>query len=548
MSRIFDSVLEGNSYLSGDECDNIPIYEGYDAETGGTIACSEAIQDMVSIYEAINALAIADLVMEGTNIEVYKKAWSSNNKEAKKLFNEGIKLFKKHEFDKAKSKFTDAKTLFNKLLSQVKGLSDSSSFSNGLSKAIPTVITIAGILAGLVPPLLPLTIAIATTSALASTPFVTNDMKNVKAYRTLRGFIKKNESVGDMVKEKMKALNEKRAKKEIEDNYNMKTEFNYFKKLADDVLTYNIEYCDTFIELCNDPEVKKLTESMENIELDDFDDDNDDEPIDVEESFTIAEEGVKSAASNVFEKIKNAWQNFLGRLRNFFSNVKSVFDKSHLNNRDFMQKYKASFEKIEKSGSLDGFKMKMYKYPGANEFYADSLFGRVSKHIDNAFNKAKTIDNLQDVEKTKNDIMDNIRADIVGKSVSAEDFKDSVTQKIRGELGEYKLSSTEIFTELDTGANMTTVEKCRQAMESSFKTEMNLLSKASHDTTDTKRAEFEARKASIKLSFFVQGQSIAITAFNIWKQMVAEKDHVFKLYVIEALKYSNKSIKKTDVK
>lgn len=530
MSRIFDSVLEGNSYLSGDECDNIPIYEGYDAETGGTIACSEAIQDMVSIYEAINALAIADLVMEGTNIEVYKKAWSSNNKEAKKLFNKGIKLFKKHEFDKAKSKFTDAKALFNKLLSQVKGLSDSS-----------TVGTYAdAILTATMPVLLPLGLAI----SVASTPFVTNDIKNNKAYRTLKGFMKKNESVSDAVREKMKDLNEKRSKKNTRDGYNVETELNGFKKCAVLILTYNIEYCDTFIELCNDPEVKKLTESMENIELDDFDDDNVDEPIDVEESFTIAEEGVKNAASNVFEKIKNAWQNFLGRLRNFFSNVKSVFDKSHLNNRDFMQKYKASFEKIEKSGSLDGFKMKMYKYPGANEFYADSLFGRVSKHIDNAFNKAKTIDNLQDVEKTKNDIMDNIRADIVGKSVSAEDFKDSVTQKIRGELGEYKLSSTEIFTELDTGANMTTVEKCRQAMESSFKTEMNLLSKASHDTTDTKRAEFEARKASIKLSFFVQGQSIAITAFNIWKQMVAEKDHAFKLYVIEALKYSNKSIKK----
>lgn len=57
--RIFDNVTE-SSTVSFD----VPVFEGYDAETGDLRAISEAAQDMVGVYEAMHSYAMAELGVE----------------------------------------------------------------------------------------------------------------------------------------------------------------------------------------------------------------------------------------------------------------------------------------------------------------------------------------------------------------------------------------------------------------------------------------------------------------------------------------------------
>lgn len=57
--RIFDNVTE-SSTVSFD----VPVFEGYDAETGDLRAFSEAAQDMVGVYEAMHSYAMAELGVE----------------------------------------------------------------------------------------------------------------------------------------------------------------------------------------------------------------------------------------------------------------------------------------------------------------------------------------------------------------------------------------------------------------------------------------------------------------------------------------------------
>lgn len=57
--RIFDNVTE-SSTVSFD----VPVFEGYDAETGDLRAISEAAQDMVGVYEAMHGYAMAELGVE----------------------------------------------------------------------------------------------------------------------------------------------------------------------------------------------------------------------------------------------------------------------------------------------------------------------------------------------------------------------------------------------------------------------------------------------------------------------------------------------------
>lgn len=59
--RIFDNInVTESSTVSFD----VPVFEGYDAETGDLRAISEAAQDMVGVYEAMHSYAMAELGVE----------------------------------------------------------------------------------------------------------------------------------------------------------------------------------------------------------------------------------------------------------------------------------------------------------------------------------------------------------------------------------------------------------------------------------------------------------------------------------------------------
>lgn len=103
MSRIFDSILESD--LDTDSYD-VPVYEGYDAETGGIRACAECFEDMVDVYESIHTYASLDLAMEadeakaeekGEEVDEEKKEENEEKKdEAKKnIFKRMIEAIKK---------------------------------------------------------------------------------------------------------------------------------------------------------------------------------------------------------------------------------------------------------------------------------------------------------------------------------------------------------------------------------------------------------------------------------------------------------------------
>ena len=72
--RIFDNVTE-SSTVSFD----VPVFEGYDAETGDLRATSEAAQDMVGVYEAMHGYAMAELGVEQGTVTMEAAGEKGNN-------------------------------------------------------------------------------------------------------------------------------------------------------------------------------------------------------------------------------------------------------------------------------------------------------------------------------------------------------------------------------------------------------------------------------------------------------------------------------------
>lgn len=105
MSRIFDNVTENFNSVPED----LPVYEGYDAETGDVMAFTEAAADMVGIYEAMHAYGMAELQMETNPTDI---AMEGLVDKAKNVF-EKIKEQLKKLWAKIRSFFDNVIIAFN---------------------------------------------------------------------------------------------------------------------------------------------------------------------------------------------------------------------------------------------------------------------------------------------------------------------------------------------------------------------------------------------------------------------------------------------------
>ena len=105
MSRIFDNITESFNDVPAD----LPVYEGYDAETGDVMAFTEAAADMVGIYEAMHAYGMMELKAE---TDPYSVTTEGLIDKAKNVF-EKIKESVKKLWAKIRSFFDNVIIAFN---------------------------------------------------------------------------------------------------------------------------------------------------------------------------------------------------------------------------------------------------------------------------------------------------------------------------------------------------------------------------------------------------------------------------------------------------
>lgn len=530
MSRIFDSVLERSYDTTGYD---IPLYEGYDAETGGIMACAEACEDMVGVYESLHNLAMMDLAMEGANIDVIKAAWSKDNKEAKKLFKDGLKLLNKKKYGEAKEKFNKAKSLFDGILKKVKEIKDTGK-SNTLSQLFWC--------------------SIGTWYV----PFRSNWDMNKTSFGNLEKIAKKSKQLDEKIQDMRASFRKKMSNHVSKQAYGTKgfatdemmRDYNFLKAFATEVLMYNIEYLDELIKVCDN--IDSVKEFAEYADIDDI-------VSSLEESYEdyddILTEAIKKpdagdagkSADGIFEKIKRALMNLWGKLQNFFANVARAFNEHTMSTKRFLNKYAQALREAGDNGKLKGFSLEMYDYSVLNNDNTvnliKGLFGIVKETVEKTFKKVKKMEQLAPIEANKGLILSDIRKEILGKKVDSADFKNELQQKLRGSKTKMSIDSEKVIMRLHMG-DRSVIKDVKKNMDSAFKSHISNLktsSKVSKDSTEA--AKFEAKKASVECTLFTQGQATAVTAFNVWKSVTLEQNSVLKSYITKALAYANKTIK-----
>lgn len=143
MSRIFDNITENFNSVAGAD---LPVYEGYDAETGDVMAFTEAAEDMVGIYEAMHAYGMMELkaetdpysvTMEGL-VDKAKNVFEKIKNSIKKLWAK-IRSFFDNVFVAFNAKIKNGKDFASKYEDKLKGLN--------LQGFKPTTYTYAGLYA-----------------------------------------------------------------------------------------------------------------------------------------------------------------------------------------------------------------------------------------------------------------------------------------------------------------------------------------------------------------------------------------------------------------
>lgn len=533
MSRIFDSVLESSYDTTGYD---IPLYEGYDAETGGIMACAEACEDMLGVYEALHNLAMMDLAMEGANIDVIKAAWSEDNKEAKKLFNRGLKLLKKKKYGEAKDKFNKAKSLFDGVLKNLKGIEDTKA-SNILGKLYWGMIR------------------------QCLQPFYVNDFINGSAENIIKNITKKHEQLAEKIQRMQDSFKKKNPDEPLSKQgrrmggwFKVLTtkDLNAMKASAIEVLTYNIEYLNELIKICDDIDAVKEFAEYADIDhivysLEESYEDYDDDDILTEARKKPDAGDAGKSADGIFENIKRALMNLWGKLQNFFANVARAFNEHTMSTKRFLNKYAQALREADDNGKLKGFSLEMYDYSVLNNDNTvnliKGLFGIVKETVEKTFKKVKKMEQLAPIEANKGLILSDIRKEILGKKVDSADFKNELQQKLRGSKTKMSIDSEKVIMRLHMG-DRSVIKDVKKNMDSAFKSHISNLktySKVSKDSTEA--AKFEAKKASVECTLFTQGQATAVTAFNVWKSVTLEQNSVLKSYITKALSYANKTIK-----